>query len=196
MFFLFGAFGRDFRLLVLYLTIITSIYSEISVVPCYVPSSYLIMPVTTRLQAKRSLGRCEDHLITSSLGSFTSLPTSRMPTCNISTTTSPTIDTSLLSVQASEINSSNLCSTSSSSLISSMPLPISNFHNFEISNNINFDPGIPHNSSVSKLINMEADDQRNHQSYCYDNQTLSYGDVPPSQGYFGSHYHFLYRYFH
>jgi hypothetical protein len=180
MFFLFGAFGRDFRLLVLYLTIITSIYSEISVVPCYVPSSYLIMPVTTRLQAKRSLGRCEDHLITSSLGSFTSLPTSRMPTCNISTTTSPTIDASLLSVQASEINSSNLCSTSSSSLISSMPLPISNFHNFEISN----------------IINMEADDQRNHQSYCYDNQTLSYGDVPPSQGYFGSHYHFLYCYFH
>jgi DNA uptake protein ComE-like DNA-binding protein len=161
MFFLFGAFGRDFRLLVLYLTIITSIYSEISVAPCYVPSSYLIMPVTTRLQAKRSLGHCEDHLITSSLGSFTSLPTSTMPTCNISTTTSSTIDTSLLSVQASEINSSNLCSTSSSSLISSMPLPISNFHNFEISNNINFDPGIPHNSSVSKLINMEVDCQDN-----------------------------------
>jgi len=131
------------------------------VAPCYAPSNYLTLPVTTRLQAKRSLGRCGDHLITSSLGSSASLPTSTMPTCNISTTTSSTIDTSLLSMQALEINYSNLRSTLSSLLISPMPLPISNFHNFEISNNINFDPGIPHNSSVSKAINIEVDCQDN-----------------------------------
>jgi len=145
----------------------------VSVVPRYVPSTSSTMPVTTRSQAQHLQSINHGHSISSSSGSSLSFPFpltlntfSTMPTCNSSTASSSTLTTStikLLDQDSGEVNNRSIASMDFEFEKSSS---VSKFQTLAVSNDINFDLGIRHNSSISNNnTTMEAD--------CEDSKTMS-----------------------
>jgi hypothetical protein len=63
-------------LVVIYLTIVKSLFFEVSVAPCYVSPTSLLMPVTTRSQSKRLQQAIDDHSFSFTSGLQLSLSTS------------------------------------------------------------------------------------------------------------------------
>jgi hypothetical protein len=136
-------------LLVIHLTIMKSTFFAISVVPCYNSPDHQLMPVTTRLQAKRLQDTSCDHSFYSTsesqVYSTTSFSTS---ICNSTTAASSTVSTCNSTTTASSFFSPDIPSLyvndlqpvvpSSSAIQSSLEIS-----NLKISNNTSFDPGIP-----------------------------------------------------
>ncbi len=163
--------------LVIRITSLRSISIAVSVAPCYVPSDFPVMPVTTRLQARYLQNISHECSISSSPGSSennssSSLPSKVTSNCNYSTTTLLEHDTPIVnsfeSVKRTIINSS----IASSSLKFENTSEISKFQMENISNTTLFDPGLCHNSSILNSIIMEAD--------CEESETMSSSppDIP------------------
>jgi hypothetical protein len=111
--------------LVIILTRLRSLSIEVSVAPCYVPSDFTAMPVTTRSRARYLQNISRECSISSSPGSSENNSSSPLPskvtsTCNYSTTT-------LLEYDTPTVNSSeSVKSTIGNSSIASSSLEFEN----------------------------------------------------------------------
>jgi hypothetical protein len=148
--------------LVIILTRLRSLFIKVSVAPCYVPSDFPTMPVTTRSQARYLQNISHECSIFSSPGSLVNNPSSLLSpaatsTCNYNPTTLLGHDTP--TVNSSEFAKSTIVHSSiaSSSLEFENPSEISKFQIENISNTALFEPGSCHNSSILKSSIMEAD---------------------------------------
>jgi len=138
-------------LLVIYLSFSTITTFRVRVAPCYVPSTYYSMPVTTRSQSKHLQNVNRVHSFSTTLGWPLSLMTSTTTSvCNLTMTTSvmvptcnnTTITSSIPELSTIQLDSHDTNNTHRHLLSHSVSSPVSKIQIFEISNTSQFDPGI------------------------------------------------------